>query len=208
MNPRIRLAALILPPWTIRRELRRIDEATTCALDLLLEERAPEALEAIRREEGRRAGSVTARREGMARAHDRRVAALLEAAGGEEGMLLARRALFEAGASLGEEARRRLRLGRKDAELLLAARVLYRVLGIRFRAEWDGPGAACVRIDRCALARIYSPEACLALSAADEGVVAGLRPGARLRFAERMTEGKRCCLARLELPQGDGEKGR
>jgi hypothetical protein len=88
---------------------------------------------------------------------------------------------------------------------LCAARILYRVLGIRFRAEWRTPDEATVRIDRCALARGYSPEACLALSATDAGVVAGLWPGARLEFDERITEGKKACIARLSLREARSE---
>ena len=134
----------------------------------------------------------------MARAHDVRVAALCDVLG-EEGICLARRGLFQVGVELGEEARRRLKVGETGRDLVAAARLLYRILGIHFRAEVDREGGSRVRIDRCALSRAYSPEACLVLSATDEGVVAGLHPGARLRFLERMTEGRKACLASLSL---------
>jgi hypothetical protein len=141
----------------------------------------------------------------LAAAHTVHVARLVQLLGREEGIGEARRALFDAGVALGKEARQRLGVGQNRHDLLCAARILYRVLGIRFRAEWRTPDEATVRIDRCALAGGYSPEACLALSATDAGVVAGLWPGARLEFDERITEGKKACIARLSLPEAKSE---
>lgn len=193
------LLASILWPWTARRALSEVAERTTAALDRLLEEKAPGRLAEIRRSEAPARGGLAGRRRAMAAAQDARVALLIEAMGAEEGIRLAREALFAAGVRLGEGARRRLGVREDPRDLVRAARVLYRVLGIRARVGWTGAGKACVRIDRCALAAVYSQETCLALSAADEGVVAGLLPGARLEFEERITEGKPACLARLDL---------
>lgn len=205
MNARLAAASLWLPPWTVRRELERVAAATTSVLDSLLEQHLPGALEAIRRDELPQRGSPRRRRAALAAAHTVRVARLVELLGREEGIGEARRALFDAGVALGKEARQRLGVGQNRHELLCAARILYRVLGIRFRAEWRTPDEATVRIDRCALASGYSPEACLALSATDAGVVAGLWPGARLEFDERITEGKKACIARLSLPEARSE---
>jgi len=205
MNARLVAASLWLPPWTVRRELERVAAATTSVLDSLLEQHVPGALEAIRRGELPQRGSLRRRRAALAAAHTVRVARLVELLGRKEGIGEARRALFAAGVALGVEAQQRLGVGRNRHELLSAARILYRVLGIRFRAEWRTPDEATVRIDRCALARGYSPEACLALSATDAGVVAGLWPGARLEFGERITEGKKACIARLSLPEARSE---
>jgi hypothetical protein len=201
MNARLAAASLWLPPWTVRRELERVGEATTSVLDRLLVARSPETLETIRRDDLPQRGSLRRRRAALAAAHTVRVARLVQLLGREEGIGEARRALFDAGVALGKEARQRLGVGQNRHELLRAARILYRVLGIRFRAEWRTSDEATVRIDRCALARAYSPEACLALSATDAGVVAGLWPGARLEFDERITEGKKACIARLSLPE-------
>jgi hypothetical protein len=205
MNARLAAASLWLPPWTVRRELERVAAATTSVLDSLLEQRLPGALQTIRRDELPQRGSPSRRRAALAAAHTVRVARLVELLGREEGIGEARRALFDAGVALGEEARRRLGIRQTRYELLCAARILYRVLGIRFRAEWRTRDEATVRIDRCALARGYSPGACLALSATDAGVVAGLWPGARLEFDERITEGKKACIARLSLPEARSE---
>lgn len=205
MNARLAAASLWLPPWTVRRELERVAAATTSVLDRLLVARSPEALETIRRDEAALRGSLRRRRAALAAAHTVRVARLVEVLGREAGIGEARRALFDAGVALGKEARRRLGVRQNRNDILRAARILYRVLGIRFRAEWRTPDEATVRIDRCALARGYSPEACLALSAADAGVVAGLWPGVRLEFDERITEGKKACTARLSLPAARSE---
>jgi hypothetical protein len=205
MNARLAAASLWLPPWTVRRELERVAAATTSVLDSLLDQHLPGALEAIRRDELPQRGSLPRRRDALAAAHTVRVARLAESLGREAGIGEARRALFGAGVALGKEAQQRLKVGHNRHDLLRAARVLYRVLGIRFRAEWKTSDEAIVRIDRCALARGYSPEACLALSATDAGVVAGLWPGVRLEFDERITEGKKACVARLSLPGARSE---
>jgi len=200
MNARLAAASLWLPPWTVRRELERVAAATTSVLDSLVDQHLAGALEAIRRDELPQRGSPRRRRVALAAAHTVRVARLVELLGRDEGIGEARRALFDAGVALGKGAQERLGARQDRRDLLRAARILYRVLGIRFRAEWRTRDEAIVRIDRCALAAGYSPEACLALSATDAGVVAGLWPGARLEFDERITEGKKVCVARLSLP--------
>jgi hypothetical protein len=201
---RLTLASVFLPPWTARPVLREVAEATTGALDALLETYSPERLARIRAEENVRRGGLSARRQTMATAHRARVAALVDALGEAEGIRLARETLFPAGVRLGEAARQRLGTSDSPHDLVRAARVLYRVLGIRFHAEWHDERVAHVRIDRCALAAGYGDLTCRALSAADAGVVAGLFPGARFAFHERITEGRPACLARIELPRRDG----
>lgn len=205
MSVRLAAASLWLPPWTVRRELERVAAATTSVLDRLLAEHSVEPPERGRRDDVPLCGSLNRQRAALASAHTARVARLIEILGRDEAIGEARRALFEAGTRLGGEARRRLAVRETREDLLRAARILYRILGIRFQAEWISRGEATVRIGCCALARGYSPEVCLALSATDEGVVAGLWPGARLEFETRITEGREACVARLRLPEGDEE---
>lgn len=204
MSLRLALSSIFLPPWTARRALREVAEATTGALNCLLEDCAPERLAELRGRDASVRGGLSARRLAMAKAHHARVAALVDVLGEAEGIRLARETLFCAGVRLGKAARRRLRTSDDPRDLVREARVLYRVLGIRFRAEWLDEREACVRIDRCALAAGYGDLTCRALSAADAGVVAGLFPGARFTFQERITEGRPACLARIELPRRDG----
>ncbi len=208
MSWKLALASLWLPPWTTRRELSRVAAATTSALDRLLAECSPEALEGMRHDDVAPRGTLEKRRAVLAAGHTARVTRLTELLGREVAIDRARRALFEAGVALGEEARRRLRVGRTKRDLVRAAHILYRVLGIDFRAEWSSEGPTRIRIIRCALARGYTRDACLALSATDAGVVAGLWTGATLEFDERITEGKTACLARLALPGAPDEDAR
>jgi predicted ArsR family transcriptional regulator len=205
MSWRLALASLWLPPWTVRRELTRVAEATTSVLDRLLAECSPIALDGARQADSPLRGSLRRRRAALASAHTARVTRLCETLGRDEGIDAARRALFEAGVKLGREARRRLGVRQTRPELLRAARVLYRVLGIRFRAKWATHDAAKIRVARCALACGYTSEACLALSATDAGVVAGLWPGTKFEFDERITDGRDSCVARLVLPEAMDE---
>jgi hypothetical protein len=93
---------------------------------------------------------------------------------------------------LGESIRRRLGV-RTRAEALRAARVAYRMIGIDLRADRHGH----VVVDRCTFAERYSPQICIAMSALDAGLIAGLTDGGRLAFSERITEGRPRCLARI-----------
>lgn len=204
MSARLVLASLWLPPWIARRELERVEKATGEALARLLTA-ADVAAPAAETPSGPR--DVAARRRAMAVRHTAMIAQLVAARGRDAAISEARAALYVEGVRLGGEARARLGMRATRRDLLRAAHILYRVLGIDFRAAWTPDETACVEIGRCALSRAYSPDACHALSATDAGVVAGLWPGARLEFSERMTEGRPSCIARLTLPKTAGEEG-
>lgn len=103
------------------------------------------------------------------------------------------RRLYRGARGLG--GRYRLKLGvRSTGEAFAAARVLYRGLGIDFRASGDGE----VVIRRCPFAAVYTPPVCALVSALDRGLLAGLAGGGDLRFRQRLTEGACCCRARFE----------
>ncbi len=212
MTVKLRLLSIWTPRRILIRELDRVAALTTGALDGLLRERAP----------GRRVadiplgGSLEERRAAMAANQRARVAALVEALGAEEAVRAGREALFPVGERLGREARGRLGVGDGFGDLVRAAKVLYRVLGINFDIAREGPGAgtesepesepgATLLVDRCALSEHYTREACLILSAADEGVVRGLNPAMGMEFRERITEGAPKCVAQLRLSGGGGE---
>lgn len=200
MGLRLRLASIWLPGPLLVRELDRIAELTMSALDSLLEEHAPESLREIRRmEEAPEAGGLEQRRAAMAAAQNARVEALVVALGRDEAVRLGRSSLYEVGVGLGREVRRRLGVGDNPRDLVRAARVLYRVLGIRFGVEWEGGGRAVLLVDRCALADSYSEEACLVLSAVDEGVVKGLSPRVGMYFEERIAAGAPRCVACINV---------
>jgi len=130
----------------------------------------------------------------MAYAHNIRVKALLKALGEEDALKIGRNALFKAGMKLGQEARQRLGVGDSLQDLIRAARVLYRVLGIEFRVQQSGDEVFMI-VEKCSLSSYYTAMTCKILSAVDEGVVQGLNPNINLNFTERMTDGPSECVA-------------
>lgn len=200
MGLRLRLAAAWTPEATLARALDRVRELTVGGLDTLLAERAPGALERIKGEEAPHTGpGLGPRRAAMAQAHTARVEALIEAVGRDEALRLGRAAMREVGVRLGEEARARLGAGGSVDDLVRAARVMYRILGIDFRVERSSPDRAVMRVSRCALSDWYTEEACLVLSAADEGVVRGLNPDMAMAFSSRITCGAPECEAEIAI---------
>jgi hypothetical protein len=194
------MAALWVPSFILRRELEGVALRTTAALDDLLNTCAPRALPQVRLEDTPPAGSLAQRRAAMARAHNRRVAALVAALGREEAVRRGRAVLFPLGLQLGQEVRSRLGVGGSAGDLLRAARVLYRVLGIHFTIQWSrGDRQGLLFVHRCALAEHYSDLTCAVLSATDEGAVRGLNPRAGMVFRDHIPGGAPKCRAHLEF---------
>ena len=194
MSLKLRLAAVWTPEGTLRDMLRRVDAATTAALDEILKKHG--AGPAVTGTKELPAGtSIGDARAAMASGHNARVKALVDTVGRDRALEIGREALYQVGVMLGRQAKRELSVGESPRELELAARVLYRALGIHFRLETTGDGTMMMKVDRCALSHHYSEQACLVLSAADEGVVAGLNPKLSMRFEQRMTGGSGACLA-------------
>lgn len=194
MSLKLRFASIWLPEYILKQEIDRVAYVTITCLDQLLLEYAPDKLQAFKKEELVMKGDMEERRKIMANAHNMRVKALIEVLGCEEAVKIGRDALFQAGLKLGREARMRLNVGNSLPDLIRAARVLYRVLGIEFEVKKSGEKLNMV-VERCSLSGYYNPETCLILSAADEGVVQGLNKNIRMQFTERMTEGSLKCLA-------------
>lgn len=104
--------------------------------------------------------------------------------------------LERAALDVGRRLRDRLGVATR-AESLVALALLYRAIGIDWRTSPEGAVTVC----RCAFASRFDPEACRFASALDRGVVAGLTGGGRLRFDERITEGRPACRARIDFPE-------
>lgn len=85
---------------------------------------------------------------------------------------------------------------RRDA--LQMGRIIYKVLKIDFR----GDGACGIVVKRCFFSSYYSAEVCALISAIDEGMMAGLTSGLKLRFIERITDGNECCKAFFSIEEG------
>lgn len=210
MSIRLKIASLWLPDFILKKELDKVARNTIKELDNVLKDHAPEKMEEIIEKDedlkGNRRksmifglpnykfGSLEERRASMARAHNNRVKALIEEVGYEKAIEIGRDAMFKVGYRLGQEARLKLGVGNDFKDLELAARILYKILGIDFKIENKG-GNIIMVVNRCALSKYYSPETCIVLSAADEGVVSGLNENMNLQFKERITEGASECIA-------------
>ncbi len=195
MSLKLRLSSVWTPAGALLSMLDRVERATTAALDALVAKHAPGKVAGLKGSGAGSGGGLEQRRAAMASAHNARVAALVESLGRDRAIEAGREALFPVGKLLGEEARERLGVGDGPDDLERAARTLYRALGIDFSLERREGGTMLMRVHRCALSHQYTEEACLILSAADEGVVAGLNPKYAMRFEQRMTAGPAECLA-------------
>jgi hypothetical protein len=80
-------------------------------------------------------------------------------------------------------------------EVMELGQILYRAIGVEIQGDSQGN----VTVKRCYFSQFYSGPVCDLISALDDGVFSGLSGGGRLTFSERLTEGRQCCRAKLEL---------
>jgi predicted ArsR family transcriptional regulator len=201
---RLRLLAWWTPKYIIYRELVRVDTLTTDALEDLLSKNSSNNKEEKPKKETISKESLEKRRALMAHNHVNLVASLVDALGKEEATQLGRETMFKVGETLGRETGQKLGIGRSIKDLIRAAKILYRILGIEFEVEIKGPTTAVLIINRCALSTNYSELTCQILSATDEGVIRGLNKNIKMRFTERMTSGLAKCRATIELGNNGG----
>ena len=200
MSIRLRLVSLYFGRSAQRSNLLAVEQITNSALDSVLKQnvsgyKAP-PLDSVGKD-------VEAIRHRMARGHMERIKVLTDAVGKEKGTELARTALFDAGKALGENARSRLGVKDTNEDLEMAAKLIYRILGIDIEMTFDGAQGQ-MRVTRCALAKEYDEEACVVMSATDEGMISGLSGRATMRFKDRIPGGAPCCTARIEF--GEAKK--
>jgi len=193
MSIRLKIASIWLPDFILKKELNNVARKTIEGLDDILKQQKPEKMEEIKKNYELR-GTMEERRASMAVAHNKRVSTLIEELGYENAIKIGRKAMFKVGYELGKEARQKLGVGNSFRDLEAAARILYGILGIEFRLK-NKDGNVIMAVNRCALSKYYSPEACIVLSAADEGVVYGLNENMNMKFKERITEGASECIA-------------
>ncbi len=186
------------PKWIISRELDHVFQVTTDALKSLLASYALEK-QSSAIDWNPQSKTLEQRRTNMAKQHAKLVEALASALGREKALELGRKALFEVGRNLGIESRAKLGVGNNPKDLIKAAKILYRVLGIDFTVETLENTRATLVVSRCALSQQYSEFTCRVLSATDEGVVKGLEPHANMTFKEVLTSGCRNCRAQIEF---------
>ena len=194
MSIRLKITSFWLPDFILKKELDKVALLTIDGLDNLLKQYAPLKMQEIANKDNKFRGSLEERRTSMAIAHNKRVKALIEVLGYDSAVKVARKSMFDVGYQLGQEARRKLGVGNDFEDIELAARILYKILGIEFKIE-NKDGNIFMKVNRCSLSEYYSPEACMVLSAADEGVVCGLNEKMNMQFKERITEGASECIA-------------
>jgi hypothetical protein len=199
MSLKLDLLSLWMPDFLMKKEIKYIGEVTIQALDRLIDENAPAPSKPLSTPKFK--GSSADRRIKMASAQENRVKLLIQILGRGKAIELGRAALFQAGQELGSQLKGRLGVGENLTELIKAARILYRVLGIDFEVEKIEDSIFLV-VNRCQLADYYSSDTCLVLSATDEGVVQGLNPHLSMKFDQRMAAGFSCCLAPITVKEG------
>jgi hypothetical protein len=182
MSIRLKIASIWLPDFVLNKELDNVARKTIEGLNNVLKQHA--LLK----------GNLEETRAIMAKTHNNQVNALIEELGYENAVKIGRKAMFKVGYELGQEARRKLGVGNSFKDLEIAARILYKILGIEFKIK-DEDNNIIMVVNRCALSKYYSVEACIVLSAADEGVVRGLNENMDMKFKERITEGASECMA-------------
>lgn len=187
------------PKFIISRELDNVSDATTTALVSLLKTYSPNGDDELGKDEKKLSGNIENKRVSMAKRHAILVEALVEAIGKEEAVKLGREKLFEVGRELGTEIRSKLGVTSNPQDLVKAAKVLYRVLGIDFDVNWVDHKNGQLLVQHCELAKVYSELTCLILSATDEGVINGLEPSARMLFKDKITEGCSRCIADIRF---------
>jgi len=198
---RLLLASAWLPSYVLKGEVDRVAATTTDALRSLLKELAPDELEEVSKEIKTPSGSIEERRAVMAANHSLLLRALSDGLGHDRAVEVGRETLYKVGVSLGEESRKRLGVGDSVEDLFMAARLMYRVLGIRFTVKEEG-GDHCIEVYRCPLSKQYSEFTCTVTSAIDEGVFKGLNPKASMSFKRKITSGFPTCIASVTISSG------
>jgi hypothetical protein len=198
MGLRLKILSWWTPTWVISRELDNVFQVTTMALKSLLAAHALE-IQTKRSDEKSKPKTIEQKRASMAAEHAMLVEALATSIGPEEALRLGREALFRVGKQLGMANRGKLGVGSNPMDLIRAATILYRVLGIEFNIERSDKKRATLIVHRCALSQHYSEVTCRVLSATDEGVVKGLNPHVNMAFTEVLTSGCSKCRAQIEF---------
>jgi L-2-amino-thiazoline-4-carboxylic acid hydrolase len=194
MNIKLFLLSIWVPEFVLIQELERTCALTNEYLDRLLNRYSitPPMVDTNLK------GNFDERRKMMAAGHNLRVKALVDALGSEKALEAGRSEMFKAGYKMGCEVHKRLGLGEDIKEAVVAAKILYKVLGIKFTIEKRDKNIF-MRVKSCALSSQYTPHTCKIMSAADEGVLKGLNEKMDLKFRKRITEGAEECTACVNI---------
>jgi len=201
---RLHIVSWWMPKYLTRRELAKLSNETTNALQAILTQYAPQ--ESIANVKQQTCTNIDQQRINMAQTHAELVEKLVVVLGYEKAVALGREALFLVGENLGKQIRRSLGVSDSPKDLIRAAKILYHILGIEFHLEWLDSSNVKAVIDQCPLAEYYSKLTCEVLSATDEGVIKGLQPRAVMKFKEYMTNGCKNCRADIHFKDKEALK--
>jgi hypothetical protein len=194
MGVKLRLIYWWTPEWFLKIGLEELKNSTIKSLKELQEENEI----FFNPNEIKLKGTIDDRRKTMAQIHNQLVKKLIDSLGYEMAIEKGRNAMFKSGMKIGSTLKKNLGVGNSRKDLILAAKILYKLLGIEFELI-DNKNHMTMLVKHCSLSQYYTPEACYIMSAADEGVVKGLNPNFNMKFSERLTEGSPCCRANLEV---------
>jgi len=203
MGLKLRLLSWWTPKWFLKRGLNELAHSTINGLEEVLIKQAPEYWKDS--EDLKYSsniflkGNLQEQRMSMASIHKELVKTMIDAFGHDDAIILGRKVMFREGLALGNKFRIILGVGTSLEDLISAARILYKVLGIKFDIKEYETSEIVMVVNHCALAEYYGPDTCRVMSAADEGVVQGLNPKIKMKFQERITEGATCCLAPIHM---------
>ena len=127
MGLKLKILSYWTPNFVINKMLEKVRIQTTAAFEKLLAVNSPQILNNKGSEETAISRGIDQKRAVVAKQHVKMVDALVAAVGREKAVNLGRTALFEVGKELGQEVREMLGVGDNPNDLILAARVLYRV---------------------------------------------------------------------------------
>jgi hypothetical protein len=136
-------------------------------------------------------------RKKMTEEHNTKITKLITKFGEEKSIQKARKELFKVGIELGQKSRQKLGIDNSISDFLKAAKILYKILGIKFQTKQLNKNEIVMYVNRCSLSKYYNDKTCQALSATDEGVVRGLNPNFKMTFQERITSGASRCMAQI-----------
>ena len=198
INLKLLFVSFWMPKNRILKELKDVYFETNNTLDLLLKKNSLENplnltdinLANISIEELRRK---------MASDHNIKVSTLVSGLGRKKAVSQARKELLNSGIRLGKKARLELGVGDSISDILRAAKIMYRILGIDFEISRVADNEVLMFVNRCSLSQFYDDITCEVLSATDEGVVQGLNSNFDMTFKDRITSGAKKCKAQIKI---------
>jgi hypothetical protein len=201
INIKLLLANLWIPKKRVLAELKTVYKTTNRTLDTLLTQYK------IKIPKTQKIDNLKPKelRIKMAKEHNKKVQKLIKTIGKKTAINQARKKLFNTGQILGQKAKKDLNIKNSTSDILNAAKILYKILGINFKAKKINKTTYLMIINRCSLSKHYKNSTCQILSAVDEGVLSGLNPQYKMQFQKRITQGAPKCKAKITIVK-EGEQ--